>query len=124
MTLSADEFLGGFLLHLLPKDFVRIRNYGFLANRRRAALYPICFRSLGSAPQTTAAEDRCAAEHIAHLWTFPRCGGPMILIMRLSTAAIFSRSPSKRSLSRAKQRTYSAGIISPTQCRIPGVLRA
>jgi hypothetical protein len=36
MTLSLDEFLRRFLLHLLPKGFVRIRNFGFLANRRRS----------------------------------------------------------------------------------------
>jgi Putative transposase len=30
MTLSFDEFLRRFLLHLLPKDFVRIRNFSFL----------------------------------------------------------------------------------------------
>src|SRR5271157_5024451 len=36
LTLSLDEFLRRFLLHLLPKGFMRIRNFGFLANRRRA----------------------------------------------------------------------------------------
>jgi Putative transposase len=36
LTLSVDEFLRRFLLHLLPKGFVRIRNFGFLANRKRA----------------------------------------------------------------------------------------
>ena len=38
MTLSLDEFLRRFLLHVLPKGFVRIRHFGFLANRRRATL--------------------------------------------------------------------------------------
>jgi len=33
MTLDVDEFLRRFLLHLLPPGFVRIRNFGFLANR-------------------------------------------------------------------------------------------
>src|SRR3989475_4237288 len=37
LTLTLDEFLRRFLLHLLPQGFVRIRNFGFLANRRRAA---------------------------------------------------------------------------------------
>jgi len=32
MTLTLDEFLRRFLLHLLPKGFVRIRHFGFLAN--------------------------------------------------------------------------------------------
>ena len=34
MTLSAQEFLRRFLLHVLPRGFVRIRFYGFLAERR------------------------------------------------------------------------------------------
>ena len=53
MTLSLDEFLSRFLLHLLPKGFVRIRHFGFLANRRRATLLPLCAKRLGSgSPQT------------------------------------------------------------------------
>ena len=44
MTLPVDEFLRRFLLHLLPRRFVRIRNFGFLANRQRAHLLPLCFR--------------------------------------------------------------------------------
>ena len=36
VPLSLDEFLRRFLLHVLPKGFVRIRHFGFLANRRRA----------------------------------------------------------------------------------------
>jgi len=51
MTLSLDEFLRRFLLHLLPDSFVRIRNFGFLANRRRATFLPLCFLLLGSTPQ-------------------------------------------------------------------------
>jgi hypothetical protein len=36
MTLSADEFLRRFLLHVLPDHFQRIRHYGLLGNRHRA----------------------------------------------------------------------------------------
>jgi Putative transposase len=54
MTLSLDEFLRRFLLHLLPKGFVRIPNFGPLANRRRATTLPLCFQLLGSAPQAKA----------------------------------------------------------------------
>jgi hypothetical protein len=32
MTLSADEFIRRFLLHVLPKGFYRIRHYGLLAS--------------------------------------------------------------------------------------------
>ena len=45
MTLAVDEFLRRFLLHLLPPGFVRIRNFGFLANRNRATLLPLCFQT-------------------------------------------------------------------------------
>jgi Putative transposase/Transposase zinc-binding domain len=36
MTLHAVEFLRRFLLHVLPKGFMRIRYYGFLSNRDRS----------------------------------------------------------------------------------------
>src|SRR6266581_2633789 len=49
LPLSVDEFLRRFLLHVLPQGFVRIRNFGFLANRKRATLLPLCFQFLGSA---------------------------------------------------------------------------
>src|SRR5215469_13774561 len=45
MTLAVEEFLRRFLLHLLPRGFMRIRNFGFLANRQRAktpsTMFPI-----------------------------------------------------------------------------------
>ena len=52
MTLPVEEFLRRFLLHLLPRGFVRIRNFGFLANRRRALLLPLCAHLLDSAKPT------------------------------------------------------------------------
>jgi hypothetical protein len=50
VSLRLDEFLRCFLLHLLARGFVRIRNFGFFANRQRAALLQYCLRLLGSAP--------------------------------------------------------------------------
>jgi Putative transposase len=50
MTLSAVEFLRRFLLHLLPRGFVRIRHYGFLANRHRAAKLACIRQLLGASP--------------------------------------------------------------------------
>ena len=38
MTLSAEEFIRRFLLHVLPRGFQRIRQFGLLANRRRGEL--------------------------------------------------------------------------------------
>jgi len=37
VTITAVEFIRRFLMHSLPKGFVRIRHYGFLANRNRRA---------------------------------------------------------------------------------------
>ena len=38
MTLGAEEFIQRFLLHVIPKGFVRVRHYGFLANHRKDCL--------------------------------------------------------------------------------------
>jgi hypothetical protein len=54
MTLSVDEFRRRFLLYLLSPGFVCIRNFGFLANRKRAVLLPLCFRLLDSSAQRIA----------------------------------------------------------------------
>jgi putative transposase/transposase-like zinc-binding protein len=47
MTLAATEFIRRFLLHVLPSGFVRIRYYGFLANRVRAQNLERCRQLLG-----------------------------------------------------------------------------
>lgn len=47
MTLAADEFLRRFLLHVVPKRFVRIRYYGFMANRTRALAVERARRLIG-----------------------------------------------------------------------------
>jgi hypothetical protein len=47
MTLSTDEFIRRFLLHVLPNRFQRIRYYGFLANRHRQENLDHCRRLLG-----------------------------------------------------------------------------
>jgi len=92
MTLSLDEFLRRFLLHLLPKGFVRIRHFGFLASRRRAQLLPLCLAALDSA----AVQSETAistAQDASPNWLCPNCGGPMIVIERLTAAQIRLRSP-------------------------------
>jgi hypothetical protein len=92
MTLSVDKFLRRFLLHLLPKGFVRIRHFGFLANRRRATALPLCFQLLGM-PQQPPAEHTSCSEDSPHLYPCPKCGGPMKVIQRLTAAEIQFRSP-------------------------------
>src|SRR4029077_8322097 len=92
MTISRDEFLRRFLLHLLPKGFVPIRHFGFLANRRRAALLPRCFAALHSTPPKNESETSTAPT--AHpLWRCPKCGGPMAVVERFPAAQLQLRSP-------------------------------
>ena len=50
MTLDAVEFIRRFLLHILPKGFVRIRQFGFLANRARGKKLEQCRALLGAPP--------------------------------------------------------------------------
>lgn len=50
MTLTGEEFLRRFLLHVLPDRFVRIRYYGLLANRHREQALAVCREVLPAAP--------------------------------------------------------------------------
>jgi len=88
-----DEFLRRFLLHILPQGFVRIRNFGFLANRRRATLLPLCFHLLGSAQQQQpqAEQNVSSTKDSSDLWHCPECR-PMKVIERLTAAEIQLRS--------------------------------
>jgi hypothetical protein len=92
MSLSLDEFLRRFLLHLLPKGFVRIRHFGFLANRRRATLLPLCWQAL-TVLQPQTQPEASAPKETRPLWLCPNCGGPMVVIERLSAAQLQLRSP-------------------------------
>ena len=84
MTLSQEEFLRRFLEHVLPKGFPRIRYFGFLANRRRAELLPVCRSLLATAPPTETAGT--AAQTL--LWRCPCCQGPMQIVEVLTAKQI------------------------------------
>jgi hypothetical protein len=91
MTLSAEEFLRRFLQHVLPKGFPRIRYFGFLANRRRQQLLPLCRWLLHQPPPTadTSLPDNSVS------WPCPHCHAPMRVIERLTAAQIlFASLPS------------------------------
>jgi len=97
MSLPADEFLRRFLLHLVPRGFVRIRNFGFLANRQRAKLLPLCFSLLGSSaghtlPPRTDSEVKPAVT----LPRCPLCSGTMRIVERFSSAQLLPRSPPRQ----------------------------
>jgi putative transposase/transposase-like zinc-binding protein len=82
MTLTNEEFLRRFLQHVLPTGFPRIRYFGFLANRRRGLLLPLCRQLLtvGLPPLFTALR---SAGHVC-----PHCQSPMRVIERLSAAQL------------------------------------
>jgi hypothetical protein len=90
-----------FLLHLLPPGFVRIRHFGFLAHRRRAASLPLCFRFLGrptdlppaQGPEPEGEEGWSTRLPSSSPWSCPQCGGPMIILERLTAAEMYRRSP-------------------------------
>ncbi len=93
LPLSVDEFLRRFLLHLLPQGFVRIRNFGFLANRRRATRLPLCFHLLGARPDPPAQQDASSTNDSTDLWRCPKGDGSMKVIERLTAAEMRLRSP-------------------------------
>lgn len=62
MTLAAAEFIRRFLLHVLPAGFQRIRQYGLLANRKRAVKLAVCRRLLGVAQRVVESKARPADE--------------------------------------------------------------
>jgi hypothetical protein len=53
MTLNTDEFIRRFLLHVLPRGFQRLRQFGLLANRRRHQQLARCRQLLGAAAEPT-----------------------------------------------------------------------
>jgi hypothetical protein len=44
MTVMAHEFIRRFLIHVLPKGFLKIRHYGFLGNRNKSKKLILCKR--------------------------------------------------------------------------------
>jgi hypothetical protein len=62
MTLSASEFIRRFLLHILPSSFVKIRYYGFMANRYRKKNIAHCRALINQLPAAAAAEVSAVSE--------------------------------------------------------------
>jgi hypothetical protein len=96
MTLSAQEFLRRFLLHVLPRGFVRIRSFGFMANRRRATLLPLCQRLLLDNPEPHPPTVISSAPIQPTCFRCPQCATPMVIVETLSALVAWqltSRSP-------------------------------
>ena len=50
MTLPLGDFIGRFLLHVLPKGFQKVRAFGWLAPRRKRGALAAIRKILGSVP--------------------------------------------------------------------------
>ena len=77
MTLTADEFIRRFLLHVLPTGFHRIRHYGLLAGGCRKDSLALARRLLAVAPPP---EDNATEEPPDTRPPCPCCGGHMVVI--------------------------------------------
>ena len=73
MTLAATEFLRRFCQHVLPRGFVRIRPFGYLASAHRTALLALARLQLDGQPRP---DPRIAISQLA-TWRCPRCGANM-----------------------------------------------
>ena len=82
-SLTGEEFLRRFVQHVLPKGFPRIRYFGWLANRRRKNLLPLCRVLLSPMPATPVVPTAEPA-----VWLCPSCQGPMHVIERLTALQI------------------------------------
>ena len=83
MTVSTDEFLRRFLIHILPKGLVRIRHFGLFANRKRSASLLRC-RFLLSV--TAPSQEPIAA---AQPTRCPHCAQPMLVVERFTRHQFF-----------------------------------
>jgi Putative transposase len=90
MTLTSKEFLRRFVQHILPRGFPRIRYFGWLSNRRRARILPLCRARLNQAPSV-----EMPAIVKPTLWSCTHCHGLMHLVEPLSPAQLFFTQPTE-----------------------------
>ena len=91
MTLEALEFMRRFLLHVLPRGFVKIRHFGFLANRERKRALTLCSALLSSAPPAIESARTGNSSPPRPVRLCPHCPGTLVLIARLSAAQLLAR---------------------------------
>ncbi len=97
ITLEAEEFIRRFLLHVLPEGFMRIRHFGFLANRSKKHALAQCRKLLGLNPALPKIPNRSTHDLLLQLTGFdltrcPCCQkGTMILVGDLPPISSSSR---------------------------------
>jgi hypothetical protein len=89
MTLTATEFLRRFVQHVLPRGFVRIRQFGFLANSCRTTRLALARQLLTVTPKPREPSAESRSE--ARTWQCPHCSGPMHIGPILSALQLASR---------------------------------
>ena len=82
MTLSADEFMRRFLLHVLPSGFHRIRHYGLLANAGRREHLAQARELLHVVPAATERRSRPKRRvaNVQPTFVCPHCGAAMSIV--------------------------------------------
>ncbi len=88
MTLDGVEFIRRFLLHVLPSGFMRVRYYGFLANRHRAVKLQRARQLLGENTSSTGNEssEPDTSDPAGELELCPKCKqGRLVVIARVGT---------------------------------------
>jgi hypothetical protein len=99
MTLSTDEFMRRFLLHVLPSGFHRIRHYGLLANARRVQNIAAARELLHQpAPETHTDTERTHSSNGSVTPTFVcrHCGAPMIILLTFARTHPIRAPPNMR----------------------------
>ena len=91
MTLDAVEFIRRFLLHILPRGFVRIRQYGFLANRARKEKLALCRTLLSAQPPVAASAAAEARDRKPEEKRCPVCGTGHMILLRYAIPAPMRR---------------------------------
>ena len=80
MTLSPQEFMRRFLLHVLPGGFHRIRHYGLLANSTRRANLALARELLHVMPPPSAESADHASTAPAPTFVCAHCGHAMVVL--------------------------------------------
>ena len=90
MTLDAVEFLRRFLLHVLPTGMVRIRQFGFLANRVRQQKLELCRALLAWQAPAVSDSDTAVELDLRNEEACPNCqAGRLVVIQLLNSQARF-----------------------------------
>lgn len=93
MALAAEEFIRRSLLHVVPGVFVRIRHFGFLANRTRRAKLARCRALLGPSPSPAEAPIESVAALMLRLTGLDIARCPVCVQGRLRVTEILAPLP-------------------------------